>query len=129
MTSPFRITLLAGLCAVACAACQPAGDDAAADAEAAIDAVAPGDTPLAGASGSDAAITMRYRCDPDTEVTVFADDSARVALPDGQQVRLSRIAGSAPPVFAGDTLFFSIGDTGARLSQGDEANELTCTPA
>lgn len=83
----------------------------------------------AGASDSDAAITMRYSCDPDTEVTVFADDSARVALPDGQEVRLSRVTGSAPPVFTGDTLFFSIGDTGARLSQGDEANELTCAPA
>ena len=79
--------------------------------------------------GSDAAITMRYDCDADTRITVFADDSARVALPDGQQVTLSRVAGSAPPVFTGDSLFFSIGDADAHLSQGDQTSELSCRPA
>ena len=79
--------------------------------------------------GSDAAITMRYDCDADTRITVFADDSARVALPDGQEVTLSRVAGSAPPVFTGDSLFFSVGDAEAHLSQGDQTNELSCRPA
>lgn len=83
----------------------------------------------AAAGGSDAAISMRYDCDADTRITVFADDSARVALPDGQQVTLSRVAGSAPPVFTGDTLFFSIDDAGAHLSHGDQTNELSCRPA
>lgn len=79
--------------------------------------------------GSDAAITMRYDCDADTRITVFADDSAQVALPDGQEVTLSRVAGSAPPVFTGDSLFFSVGDAEAHLSQGDQTSELSCRPA
>lgn len=86
-------------------------------------------TSAAAAGGSDAAITMRYDCDADTRITVFADDSAQVALPDGQQVTLSRVAGSAPPVFTGGSLFFSIGDADAHLSQGDQTNELSCRPA
>ena len=83
----------------------------------------------AGNDDGDATVTMRYACEPGTEVTVFADDSARVALPDGQQVTLSRIAGSAPPVFTGGSLYFSVGETGAFLSQGDETNELACSQA
>ena len=84
----------------------------------------------AGAAGTgDAAITMRYACEPDTDVVVFADDSASVALPDGQQVTLSRVAGSAPPVFTGGSLYFSVGDSNAHLSQGDQTNELACKPA
>ena len=79
--------------------------------------------------GSDAAITMRYDCDADTRITVFADDSAQVTLPDGQEVTLSRVAGSAPPVFTGDSLFFSVGDAEAHLSQGDQTSELSCRPA
>ena len=130
MTSPFRITLLAALCAAACA-CQPAGDDAAVETTTSLEDAGPVDATPAdvGADDSDATITMRYDCDPDTTITVYSDDTARVALPDGQQVTLSRVTGSAPPVFSGDTLFFSIEDTGARLSQGDQANELTCNPA
>lgn len=77
----------------------------------------------------DATVTMRYACEPGTEVTVFADDSARVALPNGQEVTLSRVTGSAPPVFTGDSLYFSVGDSGAHLSQGDQTNELACTQA
>lgn len=84
---------------------------------------------IGAASGSDAAITMRYACEPDTDVVVFADDSASVALPDGQQVTLSRVAGSAPPVFTGGSLYFSVGDDNAHLSQGDQTNELVCEPA
>lgn len=133
MSTTYRIALLAALCAAACA-CQPADDDAVGDAttaDAAGDA-RPGDTAAAGSAAedaSDAAVTMRYDCDADTRITVFADDSARVALPDGQQVTLSRVAGSAPPVFTGDSLFFSIGDADAHLSQGDQTSELSCRPA
>jgi len=213
MANRFRITLLAALCAAACA-CQPDNDDAADEATGpaagvdSADATTPAQTALAGAftcgdgsnihldwgqdqvvvkwpdgrsvtlpkaesasgpdgdayvgdtvsiehegdsvvlrdggkpaqtctsdggtasaSGSDAAITMRYACEPDTRVTIFADDSASVALPDGQRVTLSRVAGSAPPVFTGGSLFFSVGDADAHLSQGDQTNELTCEPA
>lgn len=76
-----------------------------------------------------AGVTMRYTCDAGTEVTVLADGTATVALPGGQQVTVSRIAGSAPPVFTGGSLYFTVGEQGARLSQEEEANELTCTPA
>lgn len=83
----------------------------------------------AAAGGSEAEVTMRYACEPDTGVTVFADDSALVALPDGQEVPLWRIAGSTPAVFTGGSLYFSIGESGAFLSQGDRTNELACSPA
>ena len=82
-----------------------------------------------GASAGDATITMRYDCEPDTRVTVFSDDSAHVALPDGQYVTMRRIAGSEPPTFTGGSLYFAIGETDAHLSQGDETNELACNPA
>ena len=81
-----------------------------------------------GAAQDNAGVTMRYRCDAGTEVTVLADGTAQVALPDGQQVVVSRIAGSAPPVFSGGSIYFTVGEDGARLSQDDAANELTCTP-
>ena len=79
--------------------------------------------------GDTAGVTMRYACDADTVVTVLADGTARVALPDGQTVSVSRIAGSAPPVFSGQSLFFTVGEDGARLSQEGQANELACTAA
>ena len=81
-----------------------------------------------GAAQDNAGVTMRYRCDAGTEVTVLADGTAQVALPDGQQVVVSRIAGSAPPVFSGGSIYFTVGEDGARLSQDDAANELTCIP-
>jgi len=92
-----------------------------------------GNAPLAcDAAGDDAAaaaVSMRYACDPDTEVVVFDDGRARVALPDGQEVELSRVTGSSPPVYTGGTLFFTAGDAAAHLSQGDRTNELACSPA
>lgn len=83
--------------------------------------------PGAAAGTAAAAITMRYACEPDTRVTVFSDDTARVALPDGQNVTMRRIAGSEPPTFTGGSLYFTVGEADARLSQGDQANELFCT--
>jgi hypothetical protein len=42
---------------------------------------------------------------------------------------MRRIAGSEPPTFTGGSLYFAIGETAAHLSQGDETNELACSPA
>lgn len=87
--------------------------------------VTPAPTP---ASNDDSGITMRYACDGNTSVVIMGSDKARVDLPDGPDVTLSKVAGSAPPVFTGADLYFAIGDSGAHLSRGDESNELTCQP-
>lgn len=91
-----------------------------------------GNAPLAcdatAGGGATAAVAMRYACEPDTEVVVYDDGRARVALPDGQEVDLSRVTGSSPPVYTGGTLFFTVGDAAAHLSQGDRTNELACSP-
>lgn len=81
------------------------------------------------AEAEDAGVTMRYACDAGTGVTVYEDGTARVSLPQGRSVRVSRIAGSAPPVFTGQSLYFTIGEQGARLSQDGQASELACRPA
>jgi membrane-bound inhibitor of C-type lysozyme len=80
-------------------------------------------------AAGNAGVSMRYDCDAGTRVTVMSDGTADVALPEGRTVRVSRVAGSAPPVFAGDTLYFTIDEVGARLSQDGEARELACTAA
>ncbi|TAK40101.1 MAG: hypothetical protein EPO30_00555 [Lysobacteraceae bacterium] len=127
------LLLPATFAAAACllAACSgpaeppPAAADAAATAPSADAGPATGnETPR-----DNTGVTMRYTCDAETEVTVLADGTARVSLPDGQQVTISRIAGSAPPVFTGGSLYFTVGEQDARLSQEQEANELTCAPA
>lgn len=92
------------------------------------DATPPAASAPAPASSDDAGITMRYACDGNTTVAIMGSDKARVDLPDGPDVNLSKVAGSAPPVFTGADLYFAIGDNGAHLSQGDETNELTCQP-
>ena len=123
------LLLSAAVAACLMAACSgPAEPPAAATGDA-----APTEGGAATDAGEDAAqdnagVTMRYRCDAGTEVTVLADGTAQVALPDGQQVVVSRIAGSAPPVFSGGSIYFTVGEDGARLSQDDAANELTCIP-
>jgi membrane-bound inhibitor of C-type lysozyme len=70
--------------------------------------------------------TVTYACEADTRVTVLADGSAHVALPDGRAVDLSRVAGSMPPVYSGDSLYLTVDDDGAHLSQEDAARELAC---
>ena len=88
-----------------------------------------GDASAQAAAPDNTGITMRYACDADTSVTVMANGSAEVHLPDGRAVTVSRIAGSAPPVFTGESLYFTVGENGARLSQDEAANVLRCNPA
>lgn len=136
MHRSIRTALLATLVAGACA-CQPGTDEAAApavaDAQSAADSDSDADDDdavAADAAPADGpAVAMRYACDADTEVVVFDDGRARVTLPDGQRVQLSRITGSLPPVYAGGSLFFTAGEPVAHLSQGDRSNELACRPA
>lgn len=116
---PLAAVLLLGACN------RDTAGNATADAGASPPATA---TATAPSDNNDAGVTMRYACDGDTSVAILGSDSARVDLPDGPDVTLSRIAGSAPPVFTGDELYFAIGDSGAHLSRGDETNELTCQP-
>ena len=66
---------------------------------------------------------MRYACEGDTKVEILGD-SARAALPDNRVVSLTKVAGSMPPTFAGDSLYFAIGSNDAHLSQEAGTNEL-----
>ena len=91
-------------------------------------ATPPAATTPAPAASDEAGVTMRYACDGNTTVAILGSDTARVDLPDGPDVTLSKVAGSAPPVFTGADLYFAIGDSGAHLSQGDRTNELGCQP-
>ena len=81
--------------------------------------------PAPAAESNDPAITMRYACEGDTKVEILGD-SARALLPDGRVVGLTKVAGSMPPTFAGDSLYFAIGSNDAHLSQEDGTNELAC---
>ncbi|MGN6112870.1 MAG: hypothetical protein ACTHOC_07660 [Luteimonas sp.] len=79
------------------------------------------------ASGDAAA---RYACDGDTTLIRKDDGSYRAEVPGNPPVRLTRIAGSTPPVYTGASLYLRIGDGGdAILSQGDRTNELRCAAA
>jgi hypothetical protein len=101
--------------------------DAATD-TAATTATPPAATAPAPAASDEAGVTMRYACDGNTTVAILGSDRARVDMPSGPDVNLSKVAGSAPPVFTGANLYFAIGDSGAHLSQGDRTNELDCQP-
>jgi hypothetical protein len=81
------------------------------------------------AAGEDDNVAARYACQADTDVVVLDDGSARVSLPGGERHTLNRIADSDPPVYAGDSLFFTIQADAAHLSQQDGARELACTQA
>jgi membrane-bound inhibitor of C-type lysozyme len=93
-------------------------------------------TPVAGGSSnadvgvsSDAA-AARYACEGDTILIRKEDGSYRAEVPGNPPVRLTRIAGSTPPVYTGASLYLRIGDGGdAILSQGDRTNELRCAAA
>ena len=148
MRHAFRLALAAGLvCLVACGRTPDADDSAAppparaaapaaagAPAAAATPppAAAPGTpaTPVASASaGNNAgdAIADAYACDAGTRLTRQDDGSFRAEIPGNAPIRLARIAGSAPPVFTGASLYLRIEGSGvAILSQGDRTNELRC---
>lgn len=75
----------------------------------------------------DGGIAARYACDPGTVLTRNEDGSFHARIPGNPPIRLTRIAGSTPPVYTGASLYLRIGDDGAILSQGDRTNELHCT--
>ena len=79
------------------------------------------------ASGADVAAAARYACEGDTTLVRKDDGSYRAEIPGNAPIRLTRIAGSTPPVYTGASLYLRIGDGDAILSQGDRTNELHCT--
>lgn len=78
----------------------------------------------AGATASDAT-TMSYSCDDGHRVEIIQTDTARIMLADGRRVEITRAAGSAPPMYSGEGLQFSVGDQGGTLSQ-DEVGSFDC---
>ena len=79
-------------------------------------------------AGQDANVIQRYACDAGTSVAVMQHGRAQVSLPDGQQVEMSRVADSQPATYTGASLYFTLGDNSAHLSQLDQTNELACKP-
>ncbi|MEG3191355.1 hypothetical protein [Lysobacter sp. D1-1-M9] len=78
----------------------------------------------AGVTASDAT-TMSYTCDDGHRVEIVETDTARVMLADGRRVEITRAAGSAPPMYSGEGLQFSVGNQGGTLSQ-DELGSFDC---
>ena len=131
MLPALRLAVAAGLlCLAACgrgpdpvegASRSPAGSPP--DAAASATDASPSPT---SAPGGDA-IADAYACDAGTRLTRQDDGSFRAEIPGNAPVRLARIAGSAPPVFTGASLYLRIEGSGvAILSQGDRTNELRC---
>ena len=87
---------------------------------------APTDTTPVAAAAAAAAPAARYACDADTVLTRRDDGSFRAEVPGSPPVRLTRIAGSNPPVYTGASLYLRIGAGDAILSQSDRTNELHC---
>lgn len=77
---------------------------------------------------SSAGITMRYSCEQDHRVDIVGSNTARVTLADGRVVDIPRVAGSAPPRYAGEALSFEFGNRGAVLGQ-DETGGFACHEA
>lgn len=69
----------------------------------------------------------RYACQGDTEVVLLDKGVARVSLPGGERHTLERVANSDPKVYAGDSLYLTLGTGTAHLSQQDGTRELACT--
>lgn len=84
-------------------------------------------TPGAPREAPPGAAAARYACDAGTTLTRKDDGSFHAEIPGNPPVRLTRIAGSEPPVYTGASLYLRIGDGDAILSQGDRADELHCT--
>lgn len=82
--------------------------------------------PAPEAPPSDPNVTMRYTCDGDHTVAVHGDSSVTVTTADGT-TELQRVADSAPPQFADDTLSFSINQKGAELGHAG-VGAFDCQP-
>ena len=97
----------------------------------AVDAPGPVTTTLPSirAPGSDERVTQHYGCQAGTGVELLDDGTARVSLPGGERHTLTRVANSDPQVYAGDSLYFTIQEDAAYLSQQDGARELACAHA
>ncbi|MGV8932480.1 MAG: hypothetical protein ACOH1R_10290 [Luteimonas sp.] len=113
------------LAAIGMSGCNPRDDSAGTDNDTAAAGKA---VPSASPPTSDADVSMRYSCQADTKVAITNDGRARVSLPDGRIVDLDRVVGSTPAVFTGSSLYLTIGDHDAYLSQDDGNNELACKP-
>lgn len=103
------------------------GDRAATTCEPGSTASASNAAARAGSDADGSGIAARYACDPGTVLTRNEDGSFHARIPGNPPIRLTRIAGSTPPVYTGASLYLRIGDDGAILSQGDRTNELRCT--
>lgn len=112
------------LAAIGTSGCNPRDDSAGTD----NDTAAAGKVAPSTSTTSDADVSMRYSCQADTRVAITNDGRARVSLPDGRIVDLDRVVGSTPAVFTGSSLYLTIGDHDAFLSQDDGSNELACKP-
>jgi hypothetical protein len=84
----------------------------------------------AAAAAAGIAAAARYACDANTTLERNDDGSYRAEVPGNPPIRLTRIAGSTPPVYTGASLYLRIGTGGnAILSQGDRTTELHCIAA
>ena len=70
-------------------------------------------------------VMMRYSCEQGHRVDIIGGNTARVTLADGRVVDVPRVAGSAPPRYAGVALSFEVGSDGAMLGQ-DETGGVSC---
>lgn len=111
-------TLLA-MALAACSADRP-------EAPATANSPTPAAAPESEASTAGADVTMRYTCDGDHTVAVHGETSATVTTAD-RTTDLPRVADSAPPQFADDTLSFSIGTRGAELGHAG-VGSFACRP-
>ena len=111
-----------------CAAAAGCGDRPAATAA---QTPEPGTTapPPAEGPGTDEHVTRRFSCQAGTGVELLDDGTVRVSLPGGERHALTRVAGSEPQVYTGDSLYFTVQEGAAHLSQQDGTRELACTDA
>lgn len=124
-----RLPVLACLCVLAaCSSGEPAPAPAAADRAPALRTSTPLDADAHGPfPDAPPGLRMRYRCEGGHRVDVL-ESEARVRLDDGRTVLIERVAGSAPPSFAGEALGFRVTSGGAELAQ-DEGGRYSCLPA
>ena len=105
-----------------CGAVAGCGDRSATTA---VDTPEPGTASKAPTS-ADEHVTHRYSCQADTAVELLDDGTARVSLPGGERHTLTPVANSDPQVYTGDSLYFTVEEDTAHLSQQDGSRELAC---